>query len=348
VNGRGGIEVGGVRHRVNLVVEDDQSRADLAGALAGELVRREGARFLLGPYGSDATTAVAAVAERLGVPHVASNGAALAIYGQGHRYTFGVLSPSDRYMTTVLDLAATLRPRPRTIAMLAADDSFSLEVAASVRAQAPARGFEVVLDERYPAGSTATTGLVARAAALAPDVLLNSGHLAEAVAIHRAARTLGLDARIFAYSVGPSTPDFVAELGPDADYVLVGSQWSPQVRYRPQLYVTTPEYVAAYKRTFRTLADPAYQTADATAAALALERAIEQAGSTRREAVRDALARLDVLTFYGRLRFDARGANVFKPMVVEQIQRSRRHTVYPADVADARVAYPTPPWSRRT
>ena len=240
MNERGGIEVGGVRHRVRLLVQDDESRAEQAAALADQLVRRRGARFLLGPYGSDATAAVAAVAERLGIPHVAGNGAALAIFSQGHRYTFGVLSPSDRYMTSVLDLAATLRPQPRTIAMLAADDSFSLEVAESVRAQASARGFQVVLDERYPAGSTAVAALVARAAALAPDILLNSGHLAEAVAIHRAARTLGLDARIFAYSVGPSTPDFVAELGPDADYVLVGSQWSPQVRYRPQRYLTRP------------------------------------------------------------------------------------------------------------
>ena len=105
------------------------------------------------------------------------------------------------------------------------------------------------------------TALVARAAAAAPDVLMNSGHLAEAVAIHRAARALALDARIFAYSVGPSTPEFVAELGPDADYVLAGSQWTPQVRYRPQMYLTVPEYIAAYKRTFRTLADPACDAA---------------------------------------------------------------------------------------
>ena len=113
---------------------------------------------------------------------------------------------------------------------------------------------------------------------------------------------------------------------------------------RPALYVRD---AASTSCVGSDTADPAYQTADATAAAIALERAIEDAGSTRPDAVRDALARLDVVTFYGRLRFDGRGANVFKPMVVEQIQRSRRHTVYPADVADARVAYPTPPWGQR-
>ena len=63
--------------------------------------------------------------------------------------------------------------------------------------------------------------------------------------------------------------------------------------------------------------------------------------------MRDALARIDVTTFYGRLKFDSRGANVFKSMVVMQIQHSHRHTVYPAEVADAPPAYPAPAWSAR-
>jgi hypothetical protein len=39
--------------------------------------------------------------------------------------------------------------------------------------------------------------------------------------------------------------------------------------------------------------------------------------------------------------------NVTKPMVVEQIQDGKHHTVWPADVADARPQYPTPAWSSR-
>jgi branched-chain amino acid transport system substrate-binding protein len=74
---------------------------------------------------------------------------------------------------------------------------------------------------------------------------------------------------------------------------------------------------------------------------------MEDAGSLDPQAVRDALASLDISTFYGVLRFDGRGANVYKQMVVQQIQQSRHHSVYPAAEADARIAYPTPPWSQR-
>lgn len=346
-NDRGGIEVGGVRHLVRLVIQDDQSRSDQSQALTTDMVKAGGVEFLLGPYGSDSTAAVAVVAEQYEIPLVASGGAAQSIFDHGYRFTFGVISLTDQYMAGVLELAARLTPRPRTVALLWANDRFSQEVAESVVALAPVRGLQIVYSKSYAAGSTDVSDMVAGAVATKPDILINSGHLAEAVAIHRAARELSLNAKLFAYSVGPSTTEFIADLGPDADYVFADAQWTPQVHYRPQMYLTVPEYIAAYRKMFRTLDEPPYQTADATGAGLALQRAIEDAASTRPQAVRDALSRLDVTTFLGRIKFDSRGANVYKPMVVEQIQRSRHHTVYPPDVADVPPVYPTPPWSQR-
>jgi len=62
----------------------------------------------------------------------------------------------------------------------------------------------------------------------------------------------------------------------------------------------------------------------------------------RAEKVRDALAALDVTVFFGQIKFDSRGVNVTKPMVVEQIQSGVHHTVFPTNVADAQPKYPTP------
>jgi branched-chain amino acid transport system substrate-binding protein len=188
---------------------------------------------------------------------------------------------------------------------------------------------------------------VANARARNPEIVLNSGHLQEAIAINKAAKDLKLDAKLFAYSVGPSTPDFITALGKDADYVLDGSQWTPQVKYKPSLYLTVADYVTAYRKQFNTQDDPDYHVAESTAACLALQKAIENAGSLKPDKVRDALAALDVMTFFGRVRFDSRGINTYKPMVVEQIQNGKHHTVWPNDVADAKPQYPTPSWSAR-
>jgi branched-chain amino acid transport system substrate-binding protein len=347
IDQQGGITVKGVKHRVQIKYEDDQSKPDISANLTQRLITDEKAQFLLGPYGSATTASDAAVAEKSTTPMVEGNGAAQAIFNQGYQYVFGVLSPANKYLQGVLDLAATLNPKPASVAMLAADDNFSQEVAKAVVDYAPSKGFQIVYTDKYPNGSTNLSGLVANTKDKSPDIVLNSGHLQEAIAINKAAKDLKLDAKLFAYSVGPSTPDFITALGKDANYVMDGSQWTPQVKYKPSFYLSVQDYVAAYKRQYATTDDPDYHVAESTAACLALQKAIENAGSLKQDKVRDALAALDVMTFFGQIKFDKRGINTFKPMVVEQIQDGKHHTVYPSDVADAKAQYPTPSWSSR-
>ncbi|OLB99049.1 MAG: hypothetical protein AUI15_09630 [Actinobacteria bacterium 13_2_20CM_2_66_6] len=323
INKQGGINVNGTKHPVTIKYYDDTSTANQSAVLMQKLITEDKANFLLGPYGSAATATDAAIAEQNQIPMVEANGAAQSIFNQGYKYTFGVLSPANKYLQGVLDMAATLNPKPTTIAMLSADDNFSLEVAQGIIDYAPTKGMQVVLYKKYKNGATALTAEVQAAKAANPDILLNSGHLAEAIAINKAAKEQKLNAKIFAYSVGPSTPDFITSLGKDADYV------------------------AAYRAKYPSEGAPDYHVAESTAACLALQRAIENAKSLDPKKVRDALAALDVTTFYGKIKFDSRGINVYKPMVVEQIQNGQHHTVFPADVADKQAMYPTPGWDQR-
>ncbi len=346
-NTQGGIVVAGVKRKVKITFEDDQSKPDLSAQLTQKLISEEGAQLLLGPYGSAPTASDAVIAEKNAIPMVEANGAAQAIFSKGYKFVFGVLSPANKYLTGVVDLAATLTPKPTRIAMLSADDSFSLEVAKAVEDYAPTQGFQIVFSQKYPNGSTDLSALVAQAKAASPDMLLNSGHLAEAIAMNKAVKDLRVNASLFAYSVGPGTPDFVQSLGKDANFVFSGSQWTPQVKYEPAFFLSVSDYVAKYKKMFATNDDPPYQVAESTAACLALQKAIETAGTTDPAKVRDALASLDVTTFFGRLKFDSRGANIYKPMVVEQIQNGQHHTVFPPEVADVKAQFPTPPWDQR-
>jgi branched-chain amino acid transport system substrate-binding protein len=347
INARGGIVVNGVKHRVVIKYYDDTSNANQSAVLMQKLITEDKAQFLLGPYGSAATATDAAIAEQNQIPMVEANGAAQSIFNQGYKYTFGVLSPANKYLEGVIDMAATLSPKPTTIAMLSADDNFSIEVADAINSYAPTKGMRVVLYKKYKNGATNLSAEVQAAKAVNADIVLNSGHLQEAIAINKAAKEQKLNAKIFAYSVGPSTPDFITALGNDANYVYDGSQWTPQVKYTPAFYLTVSDYVAAYKAKYPGLGDPDYHVAESTAACLALQRAIENAGSLDPKKVRDALAALDVTVFFGQIKFDSRGINIYKPMVVEQIQAGVHHTVFPADVADAQAKYPTPAWDQR-
>src|ERR1700730_6402472 len=319
VNGKqGGITVNGVRHRVRVLYEDDQSNALLAGGLAEKMITSEKAQFLLGPYGASNTATVAAVAEAHHVPLLAVNGSARSIFSKGYRYVFGVQTPADRNLQAVFDMAANMNPKPVNVAMLSASEAFSQEVAKGATDYAPMKGFKIVFNQQYPSGSTNLFNLLNQAKAAKPDIVVNSGHLLEALALNKAAKDLRFQAKMFVYSVGPTMPDFTQTLGRDANYVFTGSQWTGQVTHAPQYSLTVPQYVAAYRKKFQTQDEPNYQVADGTAAGIALQRAIENAGSLQPDKVRNALRRLDMMTFYGRIKFDSVGQNPYKPMFVEQ------------------------------
>src|ERR1700693_6067405 len=316
INAKGGIVVNNVKHPVVIKYYDDTSSANQSAVLMQKLITEDKANFLLGPYGSAATATDAAIAEQNHIPMVEANGAAQSIFNQNYKYAFGVLSPANKYLQGVIDMAATLSPKPTTIALLSADDNFSLEVADGINTYAPTKGMTVVLYKKYKHGATNLSAEVQAAKAANADIVLNSGHLLEAIAINKAAKEQKLNAKIFAYSVGPSTPDFITALANDANYVYDGSQWTPQVKYTPAFYLSETEYVAAYKAKYPGIGDPDYHVAESTAACWALHSASENPGAVDPKKVRNALAALAVTVFSGKVNFDSRGINTYKPMGV--------------------------------
>src|SRR6202165_3862582 len=179
INAKGGIVVNGVKHPVTIKYYDDTSSANQSAVLMQKLITEDKANFLLGPYGSAATATDAAIAEQNQIPMVEANGAAQSIFNQGYKYTFGVLSPANKYLQGVIDMAATLNPKPTTIAMLSADDNFSLEVANAITAYAPSQGMSVVLFKKYKNGATNLSAEVQAAKAANAAIVLNSRHRTE-------------------------------------------------------------------------------------------------------------------------------------------------------------------------
>jgi branched-chain amino acid transport system substrate-binding protein len=80
----------------------------------------------------------------------------------------------------------------------------------------------------------------------------------------------------------------------------------------------------------------------------AFAKAIEKAGSIDGPKVRDAIAALDIMTFYGQIKFDSRGVNIYKPMAIEQLQPDgKKYTVWPEKVAEKPALYPMVAWEKR-
>jgi len=85
--------------------------------------------------------------------------------------------------------------------------------------------------------------------------------------------------------------------------------------------VRKPQYVQETQRAFGH--EPDYHDAEASAACLAFVLAAQKAKSTDPDKVRNALAGLDTTSFFGTIKFDRTGQNVYKPMAVIQIQNGQ-------------------------
>ncbi|MGD0472121.1 MAG: ABC transporter substrate-binding protein [Candidatus Velthaea sp.] len=342
VNAHGGLRVGAASYPVAIRYLDDTSTPAQTARAAEQLITADHVDFLLGPYGSAQTFAAAAIAEQHHVPMVASTGAAERAFDQGYHFIFSVIAPARKYFAGIIEFAVRRTPRPQTVAISSASDEFSREVQQGAVQSANDHGFRVVYAQQYSGDKASVDATAAAIAAKRPDIILNAGHLHDAMALHRALLRQGGTPKIYGYTVGPDTADFRTAFGADAQGVMESAQWSPAVSYAgdPGFYRTAAEYSAAFTREVGH--PPEYHSAEASAAGIAFADAIVAAGTLEPNAVRRALSQLNVLTFFGPLRFDERGVNVYKPMVIDQIQGRDLVTIYPYRLANALPIYPAP------
>src|SRR3546814_9521624 len=95
-----------------------------------------------------------------------------------------------------------------------------------------------------------------------------------------------------------------------------------------------------FKETFEGYTTVPYQAAQASAAVIVYKEAFEKANSFDTEKVRDALAALDMETFYGPIKFSEAGNNIAKPMVLRQIQGGEYNVVAPSKYASHKLVWP--------
>ncbi|MGE5334411.1 MAG: amino acid ABC transporter substrate-binding protein [Nitrososphaerota archaeon] len=350
VNAQGGIKVGDKTYKVKIKYYDDASSPQKSAQFTKQLITSDKVNFLLGPYGSAATLTDEVIAQQYQIPMVEGNGAAQAIFKKNNPYIFGVLSPSPEYAGAMIKAALAQPNPPKTVAIINANDAFSAEVAAAAKTLAQSSGLDVVYSQAYPANATDLSGVLTQIKTSAnggvPDMIIGSGHEGEALTTMKQAKQLGINPKLWAFTVGPALPDFATTLSADANYVIGSSQWTPQVKYQGQdIFGTAQKFEELYKAKYS--AEPSYQAAESAACGVAYQFALQKAGSIDPKQVRDALAGLDITTFYGPIKFSSTGENDTKPMVTIQIQQGKVVTVFPADVANASFQYPTPPFGQR-
>jgi branched-chain amino acid transport system substrate-binding protein len=342
-NKRGGLNVGGKKLPVQLILQDDTSTQATAVSLADRLVNSDRVDFLLGTYASHLVEAQSTVAEQNRIPYVNGGGGATKIYKRKYKYLFGLISPVELLGTTLMQWAdeqqkAGKLPKPAKIALVWENTAHGKDFRKGVSdfAQKSGGAYQVTVDESFELNGKDFGALLGKVKAAGVDLFLVDAHLPDYITMHRQYVASGMCNKVVSYGARGTERDALQALGQEnVNGVLSGVWWSAQLAGKN---AQSKSFVEAFKKRYagRT---PEWFQALAYESARVLFDGIEKAGSTDREAVRKALmeSKMESLLPGGRIEFKAElGQQVQNPFVIQQNQPDgSAPIIFPHDVASA-------------
>ncbi len=343
----GGIKFGGKCYNFNVIYYDDESKGDRGATLAERLISQDKVQYMLGPYSSGLTKAIAPVTEKYGIPMVEAEGASRSLFNKGYKYLFAVLSTSEQYLASAVTLAGEKAVEGGKtagdvkVAIAVENDPFSLDIRAGVMEDAAKLGMKIVIDEKLPRDLSDMTAILTKVKLVKPDLLVVSGHSKGAATAVRQIGEQKISTPMIALTHCEAA-DVTGNFGAAANDILCATQWSETLSYSDPIFGTAAEYEVQFKAAYPEYASKKvpYQTAQASAAVYVFKDAFERAASLDKEKVRDAIAATDMKTFYGGIKFSEAGNNIAKPMVLRQIQDGAYNVVAPSAFASHKVNWP--------
>jgi branched-chain amino acid transport system substrate-binding protein len=341
----GGVKVGDKCYNFKVIYYDDESTPARGAQLAERLISQDKVQYMLGPYSSGLTVAIAPVAEKYKIPMVEAEGASRSLFNKGYKHLFAVLSTSEQYLSSTITLAAELaekagkKPSDLKVAMVFESDPFSLDVRAGVVEEMKKHNMKAVIDDKMPRDLSDISPTLTKVKALKPDVLIVSGHEKGAVTATRQIGEMKIDVPLIGMThceSGKVTSDFPGV----SDGFLCPTQWAETLTYKDAILGSAAEYNKNFKAAHPDYKIVPYQTAQASAAILVFKDAFERAKSLDKDKLRDALAATDMMTFYGQVKFAPEGNNLGKPMVLRQIQDKKYVVVAPLKYATGKLEFP--------
>jgi branched-chain amino acid transport system substrate-binding protein len=356
VNDAGGITLSdGTVVKFESVTYDDESNADRVQELYTRLATEDNADLLISPYSSGLTAAASVIAEQYGKVIITTGAASDSNYTQGYTQAYQIYTPASRYMTGAVDLLKQAYPDITKVAFVYENDKFSTDVVTAAQQYALDLGYDVVLFEGYDSETADFGPFINKIEDSGAEAILGGGHFQDGSTFARQIQEKGTQVSFFALLVAPPEPDF-ADLGEAALGVIGPSQWEPLAAFTADSAAeagmawfgpTGEEFVNDYTTAYSE--EPSYHSAGGYAAGLVLQQAIINADSTDPAAIKAALDAMDVLTFYGHVKFDtsaeAHGLQIGHSMVYIQWQKDEngnliKQVVWPLEGATAEVITP--------
>jgi branched-chain amino acid transport system substrate-binding protein len=352
LNAKGGL----LGRPVELIHYDDQSNPSLVPAIYTKLLSLDKVDLLLGPYGTNMISAALPVIMQQNKMTVGILGVNVNRQFNYSRY-FVMIPGGDEgvlvYSRGWFETAMAQTPKPKTIAIVAADGEFGRVACDGARDNAKTSGLNIVYDKSYPAVSIDLTPVVHAVAAAKPDLIFVCAYPPDTVAFVRAAAETNLNAKMLGGPmIGMLSTTIKMQLGPLLNGFVFLENFPPS----PKLdFPGLKEMLAKYQAKAPSLGTDPLGYANvpfAYAAGEVLAKAVADTKSLDHAKLADYIHATSFPTVLGELAFGHNGEWKKPRTFVSQFQNitgndisqfrdtTRQVVVWPPEYSTGKIIYP--------
>jgi branched-chain amino acid transport system substrate-binding protein len=351
INANGGL----LGRPVKLVYYDDQTNASTLPGIYAKLLDIDKVDLLMGHATNLIGAAMPLIMERKKLVMVLLALGSNAEFKYPRYFQSAPFGPDSKGVLSqnFFEVAKTLSPEPKTVALVGADAEFSNNVLTGARENAKKYNLRIVYDRAYPPATVDFSPIVRAVQATNPDVVLLASYPPDTVGMVRAATEIGLKTQLFGGAmVGAQYATLMQQLGDKLNRLVNYHIYVPSEKLSyPGIEQFLKKYQAQAKEAGT---DPLgfYQPPFAYAAMQVLEQAIKATGTLNDEKLAEYIHANTFDTIVGPIRFNELGEWATARMLMVQFQNvqgsgleqfmtgHRQVIVYPPELKDGALQAP--------
>ncbi|UCH06111.1 MAG: ABC transporter substrate-binding protein, partial [Deltaproteobacteria bacterium] len=220
-------------------------------------------------------------------------------------YYFQTLNFAETQVPTLVDILEELGVKK--VAIIYHDDLHGVENSEAAVPALTDRGFEVVIKKSYPMGVKDLSPVLKRAKSLNADAFIGFSYPGEVMLVTGQAIELGMNFKVFGFTVGPAFTFYPEAFGPLAEGVIGGGAWNEKSSPGAK------EFAEHFKEVTGKPVTNYWGALYWYSALQHFQQSIEKAGTLNQKKIRDIMAKEKFDTALGPFWYDERRIFVNHP-----------------------------------
>ena len=308
-------EAGGVLGKqLELIIYDDQAKPAQSIPIANKLIGKDKVSVGISGSYSGPTRSAAGVFQEAGIPYISAYAIHPDITKAGNMvYRTGLLGTVQGRAGA--KLVGEMMDKKKVVIITLQND-FGKSLAAGFKEVAPKYGIEVIAEYQYSIKDRQFGSIVAKVKADKPDAIYASGYYFTCGPLVSQLKAGGVDTPVIGQE-GYDGQKFIEIAGPAAEGVLITPTLDRDSKEKEAV-----DFIKAFEEQAGYPADMV--SASAHTAVKVAAAAMEKAGSTDPEKIRQAIAETSLKASTGLIKFNKLG-EVMKPVQVQIVKGGRWH-----------------------